>query len=98
MYGQGQLLQLKWSFIMFFLAFAQGVRAYQELLHNLVTMTKSEDPKVRESALILRADVFYEPEYRELCMQQLSLYQPEKMSMGEWIMLSWNYRDSVFES
>jgi hypothetical protein len=46
-------------------------------------MSKSEDPKVRESAVILRADVFYEPEYRELCTQQLSLYQPEKMSLGE---------------
>jgi hypothetical protein len=46
-------------------------------------MSKSEDPKVRESANILRADVFYEPEYRELCMQQLSLYQAEKMSIGK---------------
>jgi hypothetical protein len=50
-------------------------------------MSKSEDPKVRESAVILRADVFYEPEYRELCTQQLSLYQPEKMSLGEFRVL-----------
>jgi hypothetical protein len=61
----------------------KAIRAYQELLLNLVAMSKSEDPKVRESAVILRADVFYEPEYRELCTQQLSLYQPEKMSLGE---------------
>ena len=61
----------------------QAIRAYQELLHNLVAMSKSEDPKVRESGVVLRADVFYEPEYRELCTQQLSLYQPEKMSLGK---------------
>jgi hypothetical protein len=47
-------------------------------------MGKSDDAKVRESAVILRADVFYEPEYRELCTQQLSLYQPEKMSIGKY--------------
>ena len=70
-------MQSKW-FCVF-----QAIRAYQELLLNLVAMGKSGDAKVRESAVILRADVFYEPEYRELCMQQLSLYQPEKMSIGK---------------
>ena len=59
-----------------------AIRAYQELLLNLVAMVSSKDEKVRQSGLILRSDVFYEPEYRELCIQQLSLYQPEKMSMN----------------
>jgi hypothetical protein len=58
-------------------------------------MNKSEDPKVRESALILRADVFYEPEYRELCTQQLSLYQPEKMSIGIYIHI--NHRNIYYK-
>lgn len=41
-----------------------------------------QDEKVRQSGLVLRAGAFYESEYRELCIQQLSLYQPEKMSMA----------------
>ena len=57
-------------------------------------MSKSEDAKVRESAVILRADVFYEPEYRELCLQQLSLYQPEKMSLGMFF-VNKNYLNRV---
>ena len=32
--------------------------------------------------MVLRSDVFYEAEYRELCIQQLSLYQPSKMSLS----------------
>ena len=59
-----------------------AIRAYQELLLNLVAMVSSKDKAVQESGMILRSDVFYEPEYRELCLQQLSLYQPEKMSMS----------------
>ena len=59
-----------------------AIRAYQELLLNLVAMVSSKDKTVQESGMILRSDVFYEPEYRELCLQQLSLYQPEKMSMN----------------
>ena len=30
----------------------------------------------------LRASVFYESEYRELCLQQLSTFNPDKMSLG----------------
>jgi timeless len=59
-----------------------AVRAYQELLLNVTVMVSSKDDKVRQSGMVLRSDVFYESEYRELCLQQLSLYQPEKMSMS----------------
>ncbi len=59
-----------------------AIRAYQELLLNLVSMVSSKDEKIRESGMVLRADVFYEPEYRELCIQQLSLFSPEKMSLS----------------
>ena len=59
-----------------------ALRAYQELIMNMVTMVSSKDDKVRQSGMVLRADVFYEPEYREVCIQQLSLFQPEKMTMS----------------
>ena len=59
-----------------------AVRAYQELLLNIVAMVSSKDEKIRTSGMVLRSDVFYEAEYREVCIQQLSLYQPEKMSLS----------------
>ena len=59
-----------------------AVRAYQELLLNIVAMVSSKDQAVQNSGLVLRADVFYESEYREVCIQQLSLYQPEKMTLS----------------
>ena len=59
-----------------------GVRAYQELLLNIVAMVSSKDEAIRNSGMVLRSDVFYEAEYRELCIQQLSLYQPSKMSLS----------------
>ena len=49
---------------------------------SLVAMVSEKDEKIRQSGMVLRADVFYEGEYREFCLQQLSLYQPEKMSMS----------------
>jgi hypothetical protein len=33
----------------------------------------------------MRAAVFYEPEYRELCLQQLSSFNPDRMSIGKWL-------------
>ena len=59
-----------------------AVRAYQELLLNIVAMVSSKDEKIRTSGMVLRSDVFYEAEYREVCIQQLSLYQPGKMSLS----------------
>ena len=37
-------------------------------------MSNSKDDEVKKSGMILRTDVFYEPEYRELCLQQLNMY------------------------
>jgi len=45
-------------------------------------MSNSESASVRESAVVLRSDVFYESEYRELCLQQFGIYQPDKMSIS----------------
>ena len=57
-------------------------RAYQELLYNLVDMEGSASPDIKEAGRVLRSSVFYEPEYRELCLQQLSSYNPDKMTIG----------------
>jgi len=56
------------------------IRAYQELLYNLVDMEASSNPDIKEAGRVLKASVFYEPEYRELCLQQLSSYNPDRMS------------------
>merc|ERR1740128_294257 len=56
------------------------IRAYQELLYNLVDMEGSPNPDIKEAGRVLKASVFYEPEYRELCLQQLSSYNPDRMS------------------
>merc|ERR1719225_2200002 len=58
------------------------IRAYQELLYNLVDMEGSKDADIKEAGRVLKASVFYESEYRELCLQQLSSYNPDKMTIG----------------
>ena len=54
----------------------------QELLLSLVAMSTSKEGAVKQSGLILRSDVFYEQEYRELCLQQLNIYNETKMSLS----------------
>lgn len=58
------------------------IRAYHELVSWLVAMEGHKEEGVREAGRVLRASVFYESEYRELCLQQLSTYNPDKMSLG----------------
>ena len=38
--------------------------------------------EIKEAGRVLKASVFYESEYRELCLQQLSSYNPDKMTIG----------------
>ena len=45
-------------------------------------MSQSKEDSVKKSGTVLRADVFYEPEYRELCLQQLNIYNETKMSLN----------------
>ena len=59
-----------------------ALRAYQELLNTLVSMSNSQDEYIRNSAKVLKASVFFEPEYRELCLMLFNLYSPEKMTSG----------------
>ena len=46
----------------------------------MVDMENSSNPEVKEAGRVLKASVFYESEYRELCLQQLSSYNPDRMS------------------
>ena len=59
-----------------------ALRAYQELLFTLVAMDQSKNPEIVESSKRLKVKVFYEPEYRELCLMLFSIYSPAKMSKG----------------
>ena len=43
-------------------------------------MEGSSNPDIKEAGRVLKASVFYESEYRELCLQQLSSYNPDRMS------------------
>ena len=47
-----------------------------------VIFPPSKEGAVKQSGLILRSDVFYEQEYRELCLQQLNIYNETKMSLS----------------
>ncbi len=59
-----------------------ALRAYHELLSTLVAMENSSDADIKQSAKVIRASVFFEPEYRELTLALFHLYTPEKMSPG----------------
>jgi len=43
-------------------------------------MENSGVPEVKESAKVLRASVFFEPEYRELCLTLFNLFTPDKLT------------------
>ncbi len=45
-------------------------------------MENSGDDSVRQSAKVIRANVFFEPEYRELTLALFNMYTPDKMSRG----------------
>ena len=46
-------------------------------------MSNSKDEDIKKSATVLKASVFFEPEYRELCLMLFNLYSPEKMTIGK---------------
>ena len=57
-----------------------GLRAVHELLMNLVAMSNLEN--LSQSATVLKTNILYEPEYRELCLMLFNIYQPERFSIG----------------
>lgn len=57
-----------------------ALQAYKELLLNLISMDKSSDESVRESARVIKGNVFYVLEYREFILTLMLTYSPLKMS------------------
>ncbi|KAJ2951910.1 hypothetical protein O0L34_g4163 [Tuta absoluta] len=56
-----------------------AIRAYKELLHTLLAMDKSSDPSVKESAKVLKSNIFYVLEYREFILSTFMNYDDNKM-------------------
>lgn len=54
--------------------------AYRELLLTLSVMDKSTDFSVKESARVIKSNIFYALEYRELLLTLLVMYDEVKMS------------------
>jgi timeless len=57
-----------------------ALKAYQELLFTLLWMDKYESETAGESSRVIKSNVFYLPEYRELCFSLLNTYDPVKLS------------------
>ncbi len=49
---------------------------------TLVAMENSSNEAIKQSAKVIKAGVFFEPEYRELCLSLFNLYTAEKFSLG----------------
>nr|XP_021188135.2 protein timeless homolog isoform X2 [Helicoverpa armigera] len=56
-----------------------ALRAYKELLNTLLAMDKSTDPSVKESAKVLKSNIFYVLEYREFIISTFLNYDENKM-------------------
>ncbi|CAK1598882.1 unnamed protein product [Parnassius mnemosyne] len=56
-----------------------ALRAYKELLYTLLAMDKSTDPTVKESAKVLKSNIFYVLEYREFILTTFLNYDDNKM-------------------
>lgn len=57
-----------------------ALKAYQELLFTLLWMDKYGSEAVKESSRVIKSNVFYMPEYRELCFSLLNSFDPVKLS------------------
>ncbi|XP_041971304.1 protein timeless homolog [Aricia agestis] len=56
-----------------------ALRAYKELLHTLLAMDKCTDSTVRDSAKVLKSNIFYVLEYREFILSIILNYDENKM-------------------
>ncbi|XP_014246467.1 protein timeless homolog [Cimex lectularius] len=64
-----------WSFRMHL-----ALKAYKELLQNLMLMDKNEDSGVRESSKVIKSNIFYVVEYRELLLILANTYKKQNFS------------------
>ncbi|XP_045534789.1 protein timeless homolog isoform X2 [Papilio machaon] len=56
-----------------------SLRAYKELLNTLLAMDKSNDSTVKDSAKVLKSNIFYVLEYREFILYTFLNYDDNKM-------------------
>lgn len=59
-----------------------ALRAYQELLFTLGAMDKYATENVRNSSKVLKGNIFYVPEYREMCLVLLQSYKEHHHSLA----------------
>ncbi|XP_018327682.1 protein timeless homolog [Agrilus planipennis] len=59
-----------------------ALMAYKELLLTLMAMDRSPDGSIRDSSMVLKSNLFYVVEYRELILTLLISYDELKMSHG----------------
>ncbi|KAJ9574818.1 hypothetical protein L9F63_008017, partial [Diploptera punctata] len=57
-----------------------ALRAYQELLMTLMAMDKCDNPTVRESSKVIKSNIFYVVEYRELILVLMLNFDEIKFS------------------
>ncbi|XP_069688768.1 protein timeless homolog [Periplaneta americana] len=57
-----------------------ALRAYQELLMTFTAMDRSDDPTVQESSKVIKSNIFYVVEYRELILTLLVNYDEIKFT------------------
>ncbi|XP_046687268.1 protein timeless homolog isoform X2 [Homalodisca vitripennis] len=58
----------------------QALKAYQELLLTLQAMDRSPDQSVRESARVIKSNIFYQSEYRELIIYLFNVFTETKFT------------------
>ena len=59
-----------------------ALRAYQELLMTLSAMDKNQIESVKNSARVLKGNLFYVLEYREMCLVLLQNYREDQFSLS----------------
>jgi timeless len=58
-----------------------AVRAYHELLVNVGYMTASRDEVMQSAAKVIKGNIFYMPEFRDLLQVHLHRYNAGKLSV-----------------
>jgi len=59
-----------------------ALRAYQELLMTISVMDKHQNESVKNSARVLKGNLFYVLEYREMCLVLLQNYKEDQFSIS----------------
>ncbi|KAK2177430.1 hypothetical protein NP493_598g01011 [Ridgeia piscesae] len=65
-----------------------ALNAYHELLQTLLAMEKTNDPQLRDSAKVMKSNVFYMLEYRDIFLMLLKDFDETRQSRGQAIQVS----------